>query len=81
MTKPDDIIKAKVVTAAELSPLQFSALEELLKRKLNKQVEITSETDASLIGGLYIYVDGLVIDHTVKKQIGDLKESIKRGLI
>ena len=80
MTKPDDTIIAKVVTAAELSPLQFSALEELLKRKLNRQVEISSKTDASLIGGLYVYVDGLIIDHSVKKQIGDMKERIKRGL-
>ena len=73
--------KAKVVSAVNLSARQISALEKVLTKKLDKQVEISPETDASLIGGFYVHVDGLVIDSSVKKQISDMKESITKGVL
>ena len=72
---------AKVVSAAALTEQQISALRKLLEKKLEKRVEVSLEIDASLIGGFYIYIDGYIIDRTVKKQIRDMKESIMRGLI
>ena len=81
MGKTDEIIKAKVVSAAELSARQLSALEGLLIHKLDIQVTVSHEIDASLIGGFYVVVDELVIDASVKKQIGDMKESLMKGLL
>ena len=71
---------ATVYTATALSDDQVVALKGLLSQKLGKQVDIESHVDEALIGGLRIYVDGCLIDHTVKKQLGDLVDSIKRGL-
>jgi len=70
---------AVVVSAVMLSEDQLSVLKNVLSKKLNKQVEISAKVDSSLIGGLYIHVDGYLIDHTVKKQLSDLKDSIKGG--
>ncbi|MCL2045389.1 MAG: F0F1 ATP synthase subunit delta [Oscillospiraceae bacterium] len=67
---------AKVVSAMRLSMEQEKALEKLLSSKLNKQVSISLEIDPSLIGGFYVYVDGLLIDRSVKKRIDEIKESI-----
>ena len=71
---------AVVVSAAELDENQISVLKSLLSKKLNKQVEISQKLDASLIGGMYILVDGYLIDRTVKKQLDDLRDSIKKVL-
>ena len=71
---------AVVVSAAELDEKQISALKGLLSKKLSKQVEISQKVDASLIGGMYILVDGYLIDRTVKKQLDDLRDSIKKVL-
>jgi len=72
---------AYVVSATDLSEIQIEKLEEALSKKLKKPVDVEIEVDPSLIGGLYISVDGCLIDHTVKKQLSDLKESIKRGIL
>ena len=72
---------AQVISATELSETQVSALSELLSRKLNKEVEVSASTDPSLLGGLYIHVDGCVIDRSVKKQISDMKDSLKRSKV
>jgi len=71
---------ATVVSAFELSESQTQTLKKLLTEKLGKQVDIDSQVDTSVIGGFRINVDGCLIDHTVKKQLGDLVDSVKRGL-
>ena len=70
---------AAVVSAVQLNEQQISSLKNVLEKKLNKQVEISAKVDSSLIGGLYIHVDGYFIDYTVRKQLNDLKDSIKGG--
>lgn len=64
---------AQVVSAAALSENQISKLTNLLSEKIGERVEIISNTDPSLIGGLYIHVNGQIINCTVKKQINDMK--------
>jgi len=70
---------AQVSAAFTLSESQVSMLEDTLAKKTGKKVSVTERTDTSLIGGLYISVEGYVIDGTVKKQLRDMMESLKRG--
>ena len=70
--------KVRVISAVELNQNQIDALSQTMSKKLGKQIEIASEIDVSLLGGLYIQFDGLVIDRTIKKQLQELKESIER---
>ena len=78
-TRRDEKVVAYVVSAAELKADQAAALERALAQKLNRRVALSTDIDRSLIGGLHIYVNGLVIDRTVKKQLGDLRDAIKKG--
>jgi len=78
-TRQDEKMLAHVISAAELKQGQAAALERVLAQKLGRPIELSIEIDPSLIGGLCIYVNGLVIDRTVKKQLGDLRDTIKRG--
>ena len=64
---------------AELADQQIRALEEMLSRKLGKQVKVNPRVDPSLIGGMYIQVDGYFIDRTVKSRLRDLSASMKEG--
>jgi F-type H+-transporting ATPase subunit delta len=67
---------ARVVSAVPLQPVQLSALEALLSQKLDKQVEINLNVDPSVIGGLYIEVDGYFVDRTVKTRLMEMKKSM-----
>ena len=68
---------AQVVSAVKLSDAQLLKLKDSLSKNLNKQVDISNIVDPALIGGLYIQVDGCVIDRSIKKQIQDIKKSVK----
>lgn len=68
--------KAEVVSAVPLKPEQVSAIASMLSRKLNKQVEVIVKVDTSIIGGLFIQVDGYYFDRTIKNRLGDIKNNL-----
>jgi len=70
---------ALVISAIPLREEQTNALAELLSKKINKQVSIEQRTDPSVIGGLFIQVDGYFIDRTVKTRLQDIKLSLSEG--
>lgn len=67
---------AMVVSAVPLAPQQVGALAALLSRKLGKHVDIEQKTDKSVLGGLYIQVDGYYMDRTIKTRLQELKLSM-----
>ena len=78
-TREQEPMLAHAISARPLKEGQTAALERLLAQKLGRRVELSAEADPSLIGGLCVYVNGLVIDRTIKKQLSDLRDTIKRG--
>ncbi len=74
-------IPATVVSAVELRREQLSALQALLSKKLGKQVDLAARHDPAVIGGLYIYAEGRLIDRTVRTQLSNMKKTIRdRGI-
>jgi len=67
---------ALVISAVSLSDEQTGALSEMLSKKLDKQVDISVKVDPSIIGGLYIQVDGYFIDRTIKNRLRDINSSL-----
>ena len=67
---------AYVTSAVLLNEKQLASLTSMLSKKTGKQVEVITRVDPSLIGGLYIYVDGYLIDQTIKKQLKEMKNNL-----
>jgi F-type H+-transporting ATPase subunit delta len=67
---------AYVTSAVPLSNEQEGALSRTLSGKLNKQVTLQTKTDPNIIGGFKVFVDGYLLDRTVKKQFQDIKKSL-----
>ena len=65
---------AKVVSAEPLSPEQLAKLKTLLEGKLQKTVELNTQTDPAAIGGARIKTDAYFIDRTIKRRLTELKE-------
>ena len=64
---------AEVVSAFPLRAGQKAVLAALLSRKLNKQVDIDAKVDPTVIGGLYIQVDGYYMDRTLRTRLQEMK--------
>ena len=69
---------ATVVSAVDLDEKQIASLQALLNKKLDKQVEIVTITDPSLIGGFYIQMSEYIIDCTVRTHLHKIKEHLKK---
>lgn len=65
-----------VTSAFALMPAQEQLLAEALKRKLGREIRITSEQDPELIGGFRLSAGDLVIDGSVAGQIGQLANEL-----
>ncbi len=70
------IVEAVVVSAKALNDTQVNKIKEKLSQNLNKVIRITTEVDASLIGGMVIYVDGKELDSSVRTYLEEQRKAL-----
>ncbi|TVQ68258.1 MAG: ATP synthase F1 subunit delta [Balneolaceae bacterium] len=68
------IIEIRVVSSDPLSSDQIKQLEKELIKLTDSKVELSTEIDESLIGGILIQIEDTVIDGSVKQKLSRLKE-------
>lgn len=59
-----------------LSKEQLETFEEKTGKLIRKKVRLENKTSSSIIGGVRIFIEGKVIDATIRKRLNDLKESL-----
>ena len=69
-------VNVEFTSAFELTAEQTQALAASLAKKLDRTVNLTSETDASLLGGVVIRTGDLIIDGSVRGKLAKLAEAI-----
>ena len=69
-------VDVTVTTAFALTAEQTQQLGQVLAQKLSRQVNVSSTTDASLIGGTIIRAGDMVIDASVRGQLGKLRAAL-----
>lgn len=65
-----------IFSVQPLSKEQLLSFEEQTGKLLQKKVKLENLTDSTLIGGVRIFIEGKVIDATIKRRLSNLKESI-----
>lgn len=70
-------VDAEVVSAFELSAAQLQALTDGLKKRLNRDVQLTTRVDESIIGGAIVRAGDLVIDGSVTGQLDKLAQTLR----
>jgi F-type H+-transporting ATPase subunit delta len=78
--KHEGIVRARVSVASELTDTQMSSLVEALAKLTGKRVEVETQLEPSLVGGMRVNVDGKVYDTTVRAQLDGLRQSILKEL-
>jgi F-type H+-transporting ATPase subunit delta len=71
------IVRGTVVSAAPLAPDKVSALERRLSGATGKNVQLETEVDPSLIGGVVARIGSTVYDGSIRTQL----QKIRRQLI
>ncbi|MCO7226604.1 F0F1 ATP synthase subunit delta [Pleionea sp. CnH1-48] len=70
-------IDANVMSASELNAEQQENLKQKLATKLGRQVNINVSVDPTLLGGLVIEAEDMVIDGSVRGKLTKLSETLK----
>ncbi|MBQ2677479.1 MAG: ATP synthase F1 subunit delta [Firmicutes bacterium] len=73
----DGIARGKVVSAAPLKEKQLKEIEEQTSKLLNMNVSLENEIDAGIIGGIKIFVDGRIMDASLRKGLEDLAGTLE----
>ena len=70
------VLKANITSAEPLSEAELAKLVSALKNRFNRDVEVQTAIDKSLIGGAIIDTGDLVIDGSVRNKLARLKANL-----
>ena len=73
------VAQASLVSATELTAETIEKIRSALSRKTGKEVVLAVKHDPGLIGGVITRIGDLVLDGSVKTQLLNMRESLKRG--
>ena len=73
------IVHASLISATELSSESVEKIKEALTKKTGKNIILDVEQDPSLIGGVVTKIGDLMLDGSVKTQLSNMRETLKRG--
>lgn len=76
-----NVARAQVTAAAQLSPEVIQEIAQSLEKKTGKKIVVEFKQDATLIGGVVAQIGDMVFDGSVRRQLTNFKESIKRGAL
>lgn len=74
--KDQNIRSAVVTTATEIKKETISKIETLLAKELNAKIELTSEVNAGIIGGIILRLDDKQYDASVATQLKKIKQEL-----
>jgi len=71
--------RASLLSAIELSSETVDKIRKSLEKMTGKEIVLKKELDPSLIGGVITKIGDLVLDGSIKTQLLNMRESLKRG--
>ena len=79
LDQKEGILRGKVVTAIDLASTKQEAIKSELEKQLDQTLVLEYEQDESVLGGLVLKVGDKVYDASLRAQLDQMKETIKRG--
>jgi F-type H+-transporting ATPase subunit delta len=73
------IVRAELTSATELSSDSFEQIRSSLTKLTGKDVLLEAKIDPELIGGVVTRIGDLVLDGSIRTQLKNMRESLKRG--
>jgi F-type H+-transporting ATPase subunit delta len=73
------IARANLVSATELSSDAVEKIRASLSQRTGREIILEVEQDPGLIGGIVTKIGDLVLDGSIKTQLLNMRESLRRG--
>lgn len=73
------VVRGELITAIELGKAKQDALKDQLAGQTGKKLVLAFGTDKSILGGVVLKVGDMIMDASLRAQLGMMQENIKRG--
>jgi F-type H+-transporting ATPase subunit delta len=73
------VARASLISATELTSETIEKIQKSLSKKTGKDILLEVEQDPGLIGGIVTRIGDLVLDGSIKTQLLNMRETLKRG--
>ena len=73
------ILDVTITSAVPLSDDQQSKYEQALRKRFDRDISITTETDPTLLGGAFIRAGDTVVDGSVRGKLAKMQEALSRA--
>jgi F-type H+-transporting ATPase subunit delta len=73
------VARASLVSASKLTSEAIEKIRSALSKRTGKDVVLQVEHDPALIGGIVTRIGDLILDGSIKTQLLNMRESLKRG--
>ena len=74
-----NLVNMTITSATELSAEEVAHIQSNIESQLNKKVDVRTETDKSLIGGVRLRVGNIVVDNTISRRLDMLKNTLTQA--
>ncbi len=72
----EGIVEVEAISASELSAAQTERIKAAVKKRLGREIRLSTRVDPTLIGGVVIRAGDLVIDSSVTRRLHDLASQL-----
>ena len=70
--------RARVISAKELTAAEKQKLTETLSKKLNLKIQIETEVDPNMIGGVIVLTHNQIIDGSIRHGLDMIEQSLQK---
>jgi len=74
--KDSEIIKVHITSSSILSDDEVQRISSKIENNINKEVEVKTETDASIIGGIKLRVGNTLIDGSIYSRLQKIRDTL-----
>ena len=74
-----NLVNMAITSATELSEEEVEHIQSNIESQLNKKVDVRTEIDKRLIGGVRLRVGNIVIDNTISRRLDMLKNTLTQA--
>jgi F-type H+-transporting ATPase subunit delta len=72
-------IDVTVTSATELDPAVVGKIGEEIERQTGQKVDLASEVDGEILGGIVLQVGNMVLDASIRSRLEKLRKSVARA--
>ena len=71
-----DLIEIEATVSDKLNEVQINSMTESLNHILNKKANLSFKVDKSLVGGIRLRIDNILLDGSIKNQLNELSSKL-----